>query len=463
MLPQKHINIIFLSVCIVIRSLFVYIVKTIDKKHLPKLGYIALIMGTGFIYSYIKNRKVDYRIIKKGSIEIGEEINHLSDEILNRDLSELSEQDLISSVERTWKLSHELSFLGMVPVVSDFDHFYLTKELKNIIKSKKNIKKKEHEYISDLLIPLDQSVQQKEKIDLLIIAKMLKENKDISKQLKEHTENYCWMDYSYQGPAHNQDFFLARLKDVINNTENLEEEKIKLDNNLKNISKKQEELKKELKLTEVENFIFDTARDFLFLKGYRMDVRSKSNYALEKLFKELGKRKGFSLEELRYMKISEFKDIDNIDKYDLRKRRSYSIWNIDKYGENILLDREAENFMANIVIDEKIEETNTIKGDSACLGKVKGNVKIINKAEDMKKMEHGDILVAITTNPNLVPAMQKASAIITDSGGITSHAAIVARELGKPCIIGTKIATKVLKDNELVEVDATNGIIRRLK
>jgi len=58
MLPQKYINIIFLSVCIVIRSLFVYIAKTIDKKHLPKLGYIALIMGTGFIYTYIINRKV---------------------------------------------------------------------------------------------------------------------------------------------------------------------------------------------------------------------------------------------------------------------------------------------------------------------------------------------------------------------------------------------------------------------
>jgi hypothetical protein len=58
MLPQKYINIIFLSVCIVIRSLFVYIAKTIDKKHLPKLGYIALVMGAGFLYTYFINRKI---------------------------------------------------------------------------------------------------------------------------------------------------------------------------------------------------------------------------------------------------------------------------------------------------------------------------------------------------------------------------------------------------------------------
>jgi pyruvate, water dikinase len=59
--------------------------------------------------------------------------------------------------------------------------------------------------------------------------------------------------------------------------------------------------------------------------------------------------------------------------------------------------------------------------------------------------------------------MKKASAIITDEGGITSHAAIVSREMKKPCVIGTKIATKILKDGDLVEVDADRGIVNILK
>jgi len=77
----------------------------------------------------------------------------------------------------------------------------------------------------------------------------------------------------------------------------------------------------------------------------------------------------------------------------------------------------------------------------------------------MSKMKQGDILVSIATDPDIVPAMKKAAAIVTEQGGVTSHAAIVSRELKIPCVIGTKIATKVLKDGMEVEVDANKGIV----
>ncbi len=78
-------------------------------------------------------------------------------------------------------------------------------------------------------------------------------------------------------------------------------------------------------------------------------------------------------------------------------------------------------------------------------------------------MQKGDILVSIATDPDIVPAMKKAAAIVTEQGGVTSHAAIVSRELGTPCVIGTKIATKVFKDGDLVEVDAVKGIVKLIK
>ncbi len=81
----------------------------------------------------------------------------------------------------------------------------------------------------------------------------------------------------------------------------------------------------------------------------------------------------------------------------------------------------------------------------------------------MDQMKEGDILVAGQTRPFFMPAIRKAGAIVTDEGGITSHAAIVARELKKPCVIGTRIATEVLKDGDLVEVDADNGVVKILK
>jgi len=104
-----------------------------------------------------------------------------------------------------------------------------------------------------------------------------------------------------------------------------------------------------------------------------------------------------------------------------------------------------------------------MEGQIAFKGVVSGKVKIVNKIADIKKVKVGDILVSIATSPDVLPAMIKASAFVTDSGGITSHAAIIARELKKPCVIGTKLATKVLQDGDLVEVDAQRGIVRKIK
>jgi len=89
-------------------------------------------------------------------------------------------------------------------------------------------------------------------------------------------------------------------------------------------------------------------------------------------------------------------------------------------------------------------------------------VRIIFDVNEMDRVKNGDILVTGMTTPNFVPAMKRAGAIVTNDGGITCHAAIVSRELGVPCIIGTRMATKILKDGDLVEVDAENGIVRKI-
>jgi pyruvate,water dikinase len=95
-------------------------------------------------------------------------------------------------------------------------------------------------------------------------------------------------------------------------------------------------------------------------------------------------------------------------------------------------------------------------------GKVKGIVKMVLSFHDIDKVRKGDILVAYMTSPRVMPAIARCSAIVTDEGGLTCHAAIIARELKKLCVIGTKIATKVFKDGDLVEVDASTGIIRKM-
>jgi len=106
-----------------------------------------------------------------------------------------------------------------------------------------------------------------------------------------------------------------------------------------------------------------------------------------------------------------------------------------------------------------IAATPILSGSAASPGIGIGPVKILTSAKEIGKVEKGDVLVAPMTSPDFVPAMKKAIAIITDQGGETSHAAIVSRELGVPCVVGTKEATKVLKDGAIVTVDGAKGEI----
>ena len=118
----------------------------------------------------------------------------------------------------------------------------------------------------------------------------------------------------------------------------------------------------------------------------------------------------------------------------------------------------------NIMLGNKsYDDISDVRGLTACSGRAFGVVRIVRSVNEIGKVKQGDILVAVMTRPDYVPAMRQAVAIVTDEGGITSHAAIVSREMGTPCIIGTKIATKVFKDGDYVEVDANKGIVRRIK
>ena len=109
--------------------------------------------------------------------------------------------------------------------------------------------------------------------------------------------------------------------------------------------------------------------------------------------------------------------------------------------------------------DVTIAEVAFLTGAAASPGIGTGPVKILKSPKEIAKVKTGDVLVAKMTSPDYVPAMKKAVAIVTDEGGETSHAAIVSRELGIPCVVGTKEATKRLKDEVVVTVDGAKGAV----
>ena len=122
-------------------------------------------------------------------------------------------------------------------------------------------------------------------------------------------------------------------------------------------------------------------------------------------------------------------------------------------------------------LDKKVkrEEHQELKGEiiltglSASPGIAVGEVKIVREIKDLQKIKQGDILVTEMTNPDMVVTMQKSAGIITDEGGLTAHAAIVSREMGIPCIVGTREATAKLKEGEIITMDAYSGKIYKGK
>lgn len=113
--------------------------------------------------------------------------------------------------------------------------------------------------------------------------------------------------------------------------------------------------------------------------------------------------------------------------------------------------------VGEIKTQNKISGKIILEGLGASSGVSSGLVKIVKKMSELNKIKSGDILVTKMTTPDMVPQMKKASGIITDEGGITCHAAIVSRELGIPAIVGTEKATQVLKENQIVTIDANKG------
>lgn len=190
---------------------------------------------------------------------------------------------------------------------------------------------------------------------------------------------------------------------------------------------------------------------------------------VDKLFREIAsevlKRAGLQVSLARFLSFEEalnyLREEKKIDDAMLLKRKEKFI--ITNAG---ILFEPLESYIARknikLLNEEVAAEILEVRGNTAYPGKAKGYAKIIYNEEMFQKFKEGDILITPMTAANYTSLIDKAAAIITDEGGITCHAAIVSREMKKPCLVGTKFATKIFKDNDLIEVDAEKGIAKKI-
>lgn len=199
-------------------------------------------------------------------------------------------------------------------------------------------------------------------------------------------------------------------------------------------------------------------------------VWMKALYFNELFFEEFKRRFGVSKKDLRMYDDCELEKLvltnSTLSQQTLKNREKGFVKFLFDGKISTYEGSKAEKFMLKIY--EIHNQSEELTGMVACRGYAVGKAIVLsyknaeNHSEKISKMRGGEIIVTEMTRPNIVVACEKAGAIVTDEGGITCHAAIISREFGIPCIVGTDIATEVIKDGDHVEVDANKGIVRKL-
>jgi len=223
------------------------------------------------------------------------------------------------------------------------------------------------------------------------------------------------------------------------------------------------------KLSVKNNVLFDFVQKSMYVRDIRKEALQKQLAMISNTTRQIFSTIGIDPCDAPYAVYSDFNSgFYRTDTYhneiDNRKKQGFvALFNAQgnkfEYGD---VPNKKKQFFA--LIDEKgVVEEVELKGNVAYRGLVRAEAQIILSEKDFSKFKDGNILVTSMTRPEFVPLMKRAGAVITDEGGITCHAAIISRELNKPCIIGTKNATKILKDGDVVEVDANGGIVRIIK
>jgi phosphohistidine swiveling domain-containing protein len=324
--------------------------------------------------------------------------------------------------------------------------------------------------------PLEyQTENLREELSLLKIAIIAKqqgitrltnnESPRIAQLLEDHTDNFSYIPFGYNtGVIWNKKYFIRKINQLLKRDPQFVRKSI-----LGNITEKiknRDELIRQSKLSKKEKILAESLRALAYLQEIKKAAQTKSHPFLNLvIYKDLSRRLGIAAKSFGYISYPEIRDcllkgVSRALVKELCKRKSFSAVVLKDCRFDWIYGQKVKDILRANDIGQEVKNIKLLKGIPASRGFFKGRVLVCFVSTEISRVKKGDVLVTGMTTPDFVPAMKKAGAIITDEGGITSHAAIVARELNKPCIIGTKIATQVLKDGDLVEVDANKGIVK---
>jgi phosphohistidine swiveling domain-containing protein len=378
----------------------------------------------------------------------------------------VSKDVALATLDEFKKISDIQCSYGLIAVLELRDYIY-SNYLKSYLKERsKGSSATLHYALEKLLAPDELTLTQTLKIKLLELAL---DKKFEQVKLKALHEDWVWLNFGYRGPG----LEYAYLEESLNELKQkpsveLKDELSRLMNYREVVQQEKNAIFGKLKIDDKHKNFINALSLLSYLKVYRKDIAFLTNYCTLKLLKPY--QGNIALNDLFYLTLEEARKLVagelKIEPNELAQREIECLHH--SKGKKLLVGKEVKDFLDSHNIEKEDVgvggSLRLLEGATACLGEtgnwVYGEVKIVNSANDMKKMNDGDILVSVATTPDILMAMKKAAAIVTDHGGITCHAAIVSRELKKPCLIGTKYATKIFKDGDKVVVCPRHGYIK---
>jgi phosphohistidine swiveling domain-containing protein len=388
------------------------------------------------------NKKGLVEQFKQKTIESTRKIREYAIEYIKK-VNDLSDEEIIKILEKSTSLQSQCMTDGTVVAFADI-YGGITNGLLDIIRKRTNLKHPLHVYTNILGSPFETGLAQEAYL-------VIQSTQDTNNQVL--LDKYFWLDQGYIGRGLTE-----------NQLEEIRKEKKQDDE----VSLPVNELLRELNLSEEEDRVFFVSREIITTKSLRADSRQFLHVVINKLTDILAQRWDIEPKYVETMYAYEItkvlRGLSNVPS-NLENRWSHSVFlrKQDKTCYEMLEGEKADKFIVSNVIKEKTSGHKQVEGQTAQPGKVSGIARLVFGPQHNNKVKDGDIVISTATSPQLLPAMRKAAAFVTDVGGITSHAAIVARELKKPCVVGTQSATKIFKDGDLVEVDADNGVVRILE
>ena len=338
---------------------------------------------------------------------------------------------------------------------------------------KHGLKKDSREFHQALFIltkPEKISTTLEEKRDVLAEVIKLKQHRTVlSAAAKKLTQKFGWLPCFTYGIPWQAEHYLKELKELGKKPlKDLVKEVTDLKHYTQNRNQEFQFIIKKYSLTAKEAQIF---ADF----GLALDTRNEAEYLVSRcgfglisIYTQAAKRLYISIKQARYLLYEEFiaclqGRADPLALIQAKGQIMGWVFNKTMMRKKVLNGNEAAKFFAYLNKHAKnLQGHNEAKGVCASPGQVTGHAKIVHYISDLPKIKEGDILIANSTTVDFLPGMKKAAAFVTEVGGLTCHAAVVAREFGVPCVVSLKNAVKNFKDNDLIMVNADEGKVTKV-